>query len=118
MSDNNNDNNEVIEDFSGMTQVNGVVVNPPNDTNNNEENEENEEVSKYDKYSHKEDDKDGQMNESNNAHIPMNNIVQQKQIQPKIGLLDRLKRIGPYNIIILIAILAIMLFLGWRYLQQ
>ena len=115
MSDNNNDNNEVIEDFSGMTQVNGVVVNPPNDTNNNEENEE---VSKYDKYSHKEDDKDGQMNESNNAHIPMNNIVQQKQIQPKIGLLDRLKRIGPYNIIILIAILAIMLFLGWRYLQQ
>ena len=118
------DKDEIIEDFSGMTKVNGVVVQSSEETGESEHPKSTRNSERTDETpSQRISDGQGfQENtaQANDAYIsppPMrqgNDIHRQSDI-PKTGLFSQIKRIGIINVVILAAILIAMTFFAWKY---
>lgn len=105
LSENMSDNEqEVLEDFSGMTQVNGVTISPPEDDVHIKE-----EIND----THNEDKIEQKVNK---------NIIN-SQPQPiafpqadKPRFLDALKSLGTTTLIIMSLVMIFLLFVGYKYL--
>ena len=95
---------EVLEDFSGMTQINGVTISPPEENKENENN-----INDI-----------PQSENKNNS----NNTVDIKEIPPPIMLpqmqkpkfFDVLKSLGTTTLIVMGLVMLFLLIVGYKYL--
>jgi hypothetical protein len=107
MSDNEEN---VLEDFSGMTEVNGVMITPPENIDEIEDNE--------DQPPQEEESKKPVVVASENL-TKKNEVMNQNLVFPQIQkpkFFDILKSLGTTTLIVMGLVMLFLLFVGYKYL--
>ena len=112
-SENMSDNDEeVLEDFSGMTQINGVTISPPEEHKENEPKTETEINEIEEKIPVNNDASNNTSNKNTNTPNALPMLFHQEQ-RPKF--FDVLKSLGTTTLIVMGLVMLFLSFIGYKY---
>jgi hypothetical protein len=112
---NMSEDENVLEDFSGMTQVNGVTITPPDNHTETADEPQKEDHNFLQKSSQKEDQQyPHQQQAQPRPQDLQQGVVFQTPERPKF--FDVLKSLGTTTLIIMALVILFLLFIGYRYM--